>query len=138
MATIPVPRSYAEILGDMVDAFLSRYGLRALKIGSPVLSMLESAAQSDLRSSEDIFTLLDAISLDQAKGVALDRIGADEGVARRTESPASGLVTVSDGSFTKVSSKIFQGTAAPIVGSVNINVTDAEDFDATGEIYIGR
>jgi uncharacterized phage protein gp47/JayE len=122
----------------MIDAFLSRYGLRALKVGSPVLSMLESTAQSQLRASEDIFTLLEAVSLDQAKGLALDRIGADEQVARNTESPANGNVTVSDTSFTKISSKVFQGTPAPIVGSVKINVTDASGFTASGSVYVGR
>ncbi len=138
MAQIPTPRSYSEILGDMIDAFLSRYGLRALKIGSPVLSMFESAAQSQLRSSEDIFTLLEATSLDQAKGVALDRIGADESVLRETENPASGVVTIGDSSFNKISSKIFQGTPAPIIGSVKINVVDASAYPASGSVYLGR
>ena len=124
----------------MVEAFLSRFGLRAIKVGSPVLSILEASAQSDLRSSEDIFSLLSAIALDQAKGLALDRIGADESLARQSESPASGKVTVGDSSFEKVSTKVFQGTPAPIVGSVNINVVsaDAAVWPASGSIYIGR
>lgn len=138
MAEIPVPRSYNEILGDMVDAFLSRYGLRALKVGSPVLSMLEATAQSQLRSTEDIFTLLEASSLDQAEGIALDRQGADESTPRQTQKATSGKVTITDTSFTKLSSKIFQGTSAPIVGSVQINVSDATLFPATGTVYIGR
>jgi uncharacterized phage protein gp47/JayE len=138
MAQVPTPRSYNEILGDMIDAFLSSYGLRSLKIGSPVLSMFESAAQSDLRSSEDIFELLESKNLDSATGIALDRIGEDEGVLRETESPATGTVTIRDTSFTKVSTKVFQGTAAPIVGSSRINVTDATLFPSTGNIYIGR
>jgi uncharacterized phage protein gp47/JayE len=138
MAQIPTPRSYNDILGDMIDAFLSRFGLRSLKIGSPVLSMFESAAQSQLRSSEDIFNLLEASSLDQAKGVALDRIGADESVPRQSQNPASGTVSISDTSFTKISSKVFQGTPAPIVGSIHVNLTDASLFPASGNIYIGR
>lgn len=138
MATIPVPRSYNEILGDMVDAFLSRYGLRSLKVGSPVLSILESVAQSQLRSSEDIFTLLEAQSLDNAEGVALDRIGADESTPRITQTPSTGSVTITDTSFTKISSKIFQGTAAPIAGSTVINVLDASAWGSTGSIYLGR
>lgn len=138
MALIPTPRSYSQILGDMIDAFLSRFGLRALKIGSPVLSMLESAAQSQLRSSEDIFELLEASSLDQATGDALDRIGADEDLPRFTQNPASGPVTISDTSFSKISSKVFQGTAAPIVGSTKVNVTDGSQFPASGSVYIGR
>src|SRR6185312_4255715 len=106
MATIPVPRSYSQIIGDMIDAFLSRFGLRSLKVGSPVLSILESVAQSQLRSSEDIFTLLEAQSLDNASGDALDRIGADESTPRIPQNPASGTVTITDSSFTKVASKI--------------------------------
>lgn len=138
MATIPVPRSYNQIVGDMIDAFTSDFGLRAMKVGSPVLSMLESAAQSQLRSSEDIFTLLDASSLDQATGTALDRIGADESAGRNTQTPASGTVTVTDTSFAKISTKVFQGASAPIVGSVAINVQDATLFPVSGAIYLGR
>jgi len=138
MATIPVPRSYSQIIGDMIDAFLSRFGLRSLKVGSPVLSILESVAQSQLRSSEDIFTLLEAQSLDNASGDALDRIGADESTPRIPQNPASGTVTITDSSFTKVASKIFQGTPAPIVGSTSINVVDASLYPNTGSVYLGR
>lgn len=138
MAEIPVPRSYSEIIGDMVEAFLSRFGLRSLKVGSPVLSILESVAQSQLRSSEDIFTLLDALSLDNASGDALDRIGADESTPRITQNPSSGTVSLSDTTFNKISSKVYQGTAAPIIGSTVINVVDASSFPATGSIYLGR
>jgi hypothetical protein len=67
----------------MVDAFLSRFGLPGMKKGSAVLSILETAAQSDMRNSQDIFALLNSISLKRAKGVALDRIGADEGAPRQ-------------------------------------------------------
>jgi hypothetical protein len=138
MATIPIPRSYSQVLGDMIDAFLSRFGLRSLKVGSPVLSILESVAQSQLRSSDDIFTLLDAISLDNATGDALDRIGADESTPRITQGPASGTVTITDTSFTKNSTKIFQGTPAPLIGSTAVNVVDASTMPATGSVYLGR
>lgn len=138
MANIPTPRSFNAILGDMVDAFISRFGLKGLRKGSPVLSILEAAAQSDLRSTQDVFDLLNATSLDRATGISLDRIAADEDLIRITESPASGTVTVSDSSFTKQSTRIYQGSAAPIIGSGTINVVDATNFPATGSIYLGR
>jgi hypothetical protein len=138
MATIPQPRSFNAIVGDMVSAFLSRFGIRALKTGSPVLSIIEAAAQSDLRSSQDIFDMLNSQSLDSASGTALDRIAADEDLERLGESPASGEVTVTDASITKVSSKLYQGQPAPIVGSASIYVVDATDFTDTGTIYVGR
>lgn len=135
---IPVPRSYSEILGDMLEAFVSGSGFSTLKIGNPVLSLFESAAQSDLTGSEDVFTLLEASSLDYAHGPALDRWALAEGLTRATAGPASGKVTVTDTNITKVATKVFQGTAAPIVGTADINVADASSFPASGSIYLGR
>jgi uncharacterized phage protein gp47/JayE len=138
MATIPTPRSWNQIIGDLVNAFLSRFGLKSLKVGSPVLSILEAAAQSDLRSSQDIFDLLNAKSLDRATGTALDRIGRDEGLERFSESPATGVVTITDSSFVKISSKVYQGQPAPIVGSSTLFVADASSFPASGRVFVGR
>lgn len=122
----------------MIDAFLSRYGLRGLRAGSPLLSILEAAAQSDLRSTQDIFNLLDSLSLDRATGVALDRKAADEDIIRLSVSPSSGTVVVYDTSFSKVETKIYQGAAAPNAGTQVIRVSDASTFPSTGSIYIGR
>lgn len=136
--TIPTPRSYETILGDMIDAFLSRYGLRGLKTGGPLLSILEAGAQSDLRGTQDIFNLLDATDIDRATGIALDRKALDEDMFRLPITSASGLVNVTDGSFTKISSKIYPGSPAPNSGTSVIKVSDASSFPATGSLYIGR
>jgi uncharacterized phage protein gp47/JayE len=138
MATIPTPRSYNQIMGDMINAFLSRFGIKSLRVGSPILAMLEAAAQSDLRNSQDIFNLLNSDSLDRATGIALDRKGADEDTPRLSESAANGLVNVSDTSFLKISTKVYQGSAAPIIGTTALAVADASSFPATGRVYIGR
>lgn len=138
MATIPTPRSYAQIVGDQLDILLSKLGLPSLRVGNPALSIIEAAAQSDLRSSQDIFNLLNSTSLDRATGTALDRIGADEDIPRIGLKASSGVVTISDTSFTKLQSNIFQGLPAPIIGAVIINVADALLFPASGSVYIGR
>ncbi len=138
MSDIPVPRSYQQILGDQIDAFLSAQGVKNLRVGSPILSMLESAAQSDLRSSQDIFDLLNSISLDKATGLALERIGDDENVPRLQQSAATGTVNITDISFTKKASKLFQGSPAPIVGSTSLDVVDATSWPSTGSVYVGR
>lgn len=138
MGDIPVPRSYQQILGDQIDAFLSKQGISNLRVGSPILSMLEAAAQSDFRSSQDIFTLLNSIALSKATGLALERIGNDENVPKLQQSAASGVVTISDSSFTKKSTKLFQGSPAPIVGSSSLDVVDASTWPATGSVYVGR
>jgi len=136
--TIPVPRSYSQIVGQMTNALLSQLGLPTLQIGNPALSIIEAAAQSDLRSSADIFNLLASQSLDTAAGLALDNLGADENTPRIAQAPSSGTLTISDTSFTKVSTVIFPGQPAPIVGSAVIYVTNASGFPSTGSIYIGR
>lgn len=138
MATIPTPRSYNQILGEMIDGFQARQGIDALLIGSPLLSIMESASQSDLRSAQDLFGMLNSIALERAEGDALDRIGADEDLPRRTETFASTKVTVSDTSFTKKSTKVYVGKPAPIIGSATLFVIDASAFPASGQVYIGR
>ncbi len=138
MSDTPTPRSYPQIVGEMIDAFLSRQGISALRAGSPILSLIEAAAQSDLRSSQDVFDLLNSVSLDKATGLALDRIGAEENVTKLSESPATGTVTITDTTFTKKQTKLYQGKPAPIVGSFTINVQDASLWPSTGQLYIGR
>jgi len=121
-----------------MNSFLSRLGLRNIRAGSPLLSIFETAAQSDLRSSQDTFNALNSISLDRSEGAALLNAGADEDIFLITASPSFGYVTITDSSFEKINSKIFQGAAAPIVGSTSIKIDDATDFPATGEVYLGR
>lgn len=138
MASLPQPRSFNAIVGGMIDAFLASYGLKGLKVGSPILSIFEAAAESDLRNSQDIFALLRATTLEQAAGTALDRLAADEQLVRQTETFANSAVDVVDSSFTKVVSSIFQGTPAPIAGVSTINLVSDPGFTATGSVYLGR
>lgn len=138
MANLPTPRSRSQILGSMLDALLSRLGLPTLQVGNPMLSILEAAAQSDLRSSQDIFNLLEAIRLDLATGDALRAIGESERVQIQEQKAATGFVTISDSTFTKLASSVFQGQPAPIVGSTVLYVADALNWPSTGSLYIGR
>lgn len=138
MASIPTQQTFQQLLGGMLDPFLGRQGLSFLKIADPLMSAFEAIAQSQLRNQDDTFTLLRAINLDASRGAALDRLGLDEDTPRLAEQPATGYVTVTETAFKRISSKIFQGTAPPIVGSSTINVEDASLFPPTGQIYLGR
>lgn len=135
---IPQPRSYQQLLAEMVDSFLSDYGLRGLKVGGPILGIMETAAQSDVRGAQDIFNLLDVKSIERASGIALDNLAADEGTARLPALPSRGSVTVSDSSFGKIATKVYPGSAAPNAGTLTLKVSDASTFPSTGQIYIGR
>lgn len=136
MATIPTPRSYSQILGDMLNTFLSRLGLPAIKAGDPSLSIMEAAAQSDFRSTQDIFQNLNAQSLDGASGVALVTKGRDARVPRISQSPANGRVTIGDSSFTKTETRVYQGGTGATAGSTTLSIESA--IPENGNLYIGR
>lgn len=138
MGTIPTPRSFSRIVGDMADAFLSRFGIPRLRIGSPVLSLFEAAAMSDLRSTTEIFALLNSTDINTATGEALLRLAADEDLTPITEAPASGAVTVTDTRFQKIATKVYQGLPAPIVGTLSLHVLDASGMPASGSVFIAR
>jgi hypothetical protein len=138
MADIPVPRSYQQTLGTMIAAFLARYPIDKLKVGGPILSILEAAAQSDVRGSADIFNMLAAVNLDSAEGEALNKILRDEGSEKLGATPASGLVTIGDGRYTKQASVVYQGKPAPLAGTNTIYVANASSWAGTGYVYIGR
>ena len=108
MANIPRPRSYEQILGDQIDSLRARLGISDLRPGSGALSFLEAAAKSDFRSSQDIFAILDANSVDRATGNELDLVGNDNNVPRLQNAPSTGAVTITDGSFAKIASKVYQ------------------------------
>lgn len=135
MADIPVPRSYQQILGDTVDAFVSRTGISALKVGSPILSLMEAVAQSQLRDSEDVFSLLNSISLDRATGTALESIASDEGLARKSAAPSFGYVTFTDTGFTKVQTTLSEAVA---VGATVLKVPETYGFVVGDYVIIDK
>lgn len=138
---IPVPRSYPQQLGAMIDATTSRLGIRRFKVGGAILSLLEAAAQNDIRNTQDTFNALQSADLDNSEGAALQRIGRDEKVPKFEVTKATGDVTISDTSFTKTATKVYSGKAAPIIGSTSVAVEKNSDFDiaaTSGSIYIGR
>lgn len=119
-----------------MNTFLTRLGLPGIKTGDPSLSIMEAAAQSDFRSTQDIFQNLNAQYLDGSTGLALNLRGRDERVARISESLASGKVTISDTSFSKVETQVYQGGVGVTAGSTTISVESA--IPVNGNLYIGR
>jgi hypothetical protein len=137
----PTPRSQPQILGEMLNGVTSRIGIRRLKVGNPILSILESVSLSTAKSTADAFRTLKAKDIDNATGVSLQRIGLDEKLPQLGPLAATTTVTITDTSFAKVSSNIYHGRPAPIVGSGSINVDKTTTFNTaatSGVIYIGR
>jgi hypothetical protein len=138
MANTPVPQNYQTILSNMLDVLTAKTGIKSLKVGNPLLSLLEAAAQSDLRSSQTILDFLKSISLDDASGQSLDFIALSEGTARIGALSAQGFVNFTDTTFSKISTDIsIQGPLAS-AGSTSITVLSTDGFPSTGALYIGR
>lgn len=145
MADLPRPQAVTQILGDMLDDYLSRLdttgiapGLSSLKPGSPVLAVLEAVAQAQGRSSQSLIDVLGADDLSRATGVRLERIGAAEKLPKRPATRASDVVTLSDSRYVQKSTTVFAGQPAPIPGSTTLYVSTATGFPATGSVYVGR
>lgn len=135
---LPNPQSYEQILSDMLSAYAAKQGINDFNVGSAVTSFFEVVALATARSSGDVFQILRDFSVDRATGDALKRLATENRVTPITAKPATGLVTVIDTSFQKISTKVYAGANPPNIGSTVIKVSDASLFPASGSIYIGR
>jgi uncharacterized phage protein gp47/JayE len=135
---LPTPKSRQQILSEMLTEYVGLTGVNDLNTGSVMTQFFDVVARSVARTSGDIFQILRDFSLDRATGEALNRIGTEERVNRRTAQVATGKVKVTDTSFEKISTKIYTGSPAPNIGSIVIRVADASKFPNSGRIYIGR
>lgn len=138
MAKFPNPKSYEQINGDMIATYMAKIGVNDLNVGSAVTSFFEAASQAIYRTQGDTFSILRDFSVDRAEGEALKRLAEEERVFPIPARVATGRVTITDTTFTKISTKIYSGTDAPNVDSTSVNVSDATEFPSTGSIYIGR
>lgn len=135
---LPTPQSYEQILSDALSAYAAKIGIDDFNVGSAVTSFFEVVALTTARASGDLFQILRDFSVDRATGDALQRLATENNVTPITASPATGLVSVIDTSFQKISTAVYAGLPAPNVGSTVIAVGDASKFPASGSIYIGR
>lgn len=138
MADIPTPQSYEQILSDMLSAYAAKLGIDDFNVGSVNTSFFEVVALATARASGDVFQILRDFSVDRATGDALKRLAQEDGITPITAKPATGIVSVTDTSFTKIFTKIYAGANPPNIGSTAIKVSDASDFTGTGNVYIGR
>ena len=137
MAT-PTPRSLQQFIKEMIQTYVTKSGVNDLAKGSTNRTFIEAAALSDFRTQGDIMSALASVDIDRAEDLDLDNIGFKAGVGRQQARESNGVVTIYQKNFTKIATKVYQGTAAPPAGSVTINVADASALPSSGSIYIGR
>lgn len=132
------PRTYPEIIGEMIARLTAYTPLTDVNFGSVWTTMLEAAAQED---DEQYFSMLEIIrgySLDTVSGSDLDDRAFEYGLERLPAQSASTLVTIGDTSITKVSTGVYSGFAGAASGSLSINGDSGIGFPTTGSIIIGR
>lgn len=135
---VPQPQSYEQLLADALSSYAAKVGIDDFNVGSAVTSFFEVTALMTARASGDVFQILRDFSVDRATGDALQRLALENNVTPITAFPATGKVSITDTSFTKISTKIYAGSIPPNIGSNLINVSDASQFPSSGAIYIGR
>lgn len=138
MSDLPQPLSYDQIQGDQLSTYAAKQGISDFNTGSAVTSLFETVSLAIARSSGDIFQILNEFSIDRATGDSLQRLAAEYNITPRESAPATGIVSVIDSSFNKISTKIYAGTQPPNIGSTTIFVGDASAFPNSGSLYIGR
>lgn len=138
MSGTPTPKSYEQVLGDMLSTYIAKIGVSDLNTGSVVTSFFEAMAQAVYRASADNFSVLRDFNVDRATGEKLKRIAEEENINISGDKVATGIVTIRDTSFEKIATKVYAGSNPPNIGSTIVRVSDASLFPATGSIYIGR
>src|SRR4051812_43867819 len=103
---LPTPKSYEQLLTEMLKAYAAKTGIDDFNVGAAVTSFFEVVALTTARSSGDVFQILRDFSVDRAKGDALKRLAKENRVTPISAKVTTGLVTISDTSFVKKSTKV--------------------------------
>lgn len=138
MADTPKPQSQEQLEADMLSAYAAKLGIDDFNVGSTITSFFEVVALATARASGDVFQILRDFSVDRASGDALKRLATENRVKLITAKVATGVVSVTDTSFDKISTKVYAGASSPNIGSMVIKVSDASAFPSSGNVYIGR
>ena len=122
-----VPRTFLEILNDMIAYVQTRTALSDFTPGSVIRTMLEAAAIEDDEQYFQMVQLLDLFSINTSTGADLDRRMADYGLFREQPKTAFGKSRFSDTGLktntlaidaptSSVSLELFDSTKFPVAG----------------------
>jgi len=134
----PEVKSYDQLLGEALAAFMAKIGINDLNPNSTTVSLFSANAQMTYRATASVLQILKDLSVDRASGDLLKNLALEEGVKLRTASPASDVVTITDSSFEKLATKIYAGAPAPNIGSTILKVSNTTGWPGTGSVYVGR
>lgn len=132
------PRVEEQILPDLVSQVVSNTALTDINPGSVILTILQAVTSEAAEQYMQMIELVRAYSLDTIEGDDLDARASEFGLTRFAAQNATGNVTISDTSFTKISIDVSNEFPAPTSGQTVIYAEKTSSFPATGSIIVGR
>lgn len=132
------PRTFPQIMKDMLARLLSGTPLTDVNYGSVWTSLLEAAAQEDDEQYFQMFEIIRGYSIDNVGGTDLENRAFEYNIERRTAGAATTVVTLGDTAITKISTGVYAGLSGPVAGSLSVNANSDTGFQPTGSIIIGR
>ena len=127
------PRTFSEILADMIAYVRDYTSVSDFTVGSVVRTILEAAALEDDEQYFQMVQLLNAFSYTDASGEELDARLADFGLSREPAKAAFGFVR-----FKNTDLKADQLAQDEAVGSTSLRLFTTEDFPTSGFPYTVR
>lgn len=126
-------------MGDGIRKTKAKTGITDFRPGSVIASILEVVASEDFEQYYQMVQIIRSSNVDTAEGDDLVQIAIEiTGTGKLEATRSTGVVTVGDSAFTKISSKIYAGLPGPVLGQNYIYVNDASSFPASGTIIVGR
>jgi uncharacterized phage protein gp47/JayE len=132
------PRTFPEILSDMISTLLATTPLNDVSFGGVLVTMLEAAAQEDDEQYFQMLQLIRSFSLDTTTGGDLENRAAEFSLTRNPASAASAVVTITDTAIVKVETNTFSGNPGSAAGDTTIDGDASTGFAVAGSIIIGR
>jgi len=127
------PRTFEQILTDMIAYMQSRTAISDYNVGSVIRTILEAAALEDDEQYFQMVQLLDLFSFTTASSEDLDRRLADFGLIRRAAQPATARVKFYDNNLVRTRA----GTDV-VAGSFLVTGFDTSRFPTAGYPYTIR
>lgn len=127
------PRSFEQILIDMINHVRANTTLTDFTIGSVIRTLLEAAALEDDEQYFQMVKLLDAFRLATSSGNDLDERAADYNLTRLDSKESFGRVYLTNGGLVKS-----QLTFDVISGASSVTVDDASGFPLTPPFFTIR
>src|SRR5258706_1575123 len=127
------PRTFAQIRDDAINYLKVQTQLTDFEIGSVARSIVEAAALEDDEQYFQMVQLLDAFSLQNAQGSALDKRVAEYGLTRLQPAGSVSEIVIEDDTLVRSTLRL-----STLVGAVALPLQSSAAFPTVGFPYTVR